>query len=221
MRARPISMEALVEELAEAIAAGPGDGWARVVVDGAPAAAPGELADRLAAPLRVRGRQVLRVSAGDFLRPASLRLEHGRTDPDVFYDDWLDVKGLLREVLEPLGPGGSGRVLPALWDSRIDRAFRLPYETLAPGGVLLLDGTLLLGRGLPVELSVHLWLSAGALERRTPESERWRLPAYDRYEREARPAETADVLVRADHPGRLAMREGDWNGGARRRRLGG
>ncbi|MFF4195206.1 uridine kinase [Nonomuraea sp. NPDC001831] len=205
MRARPISREALVEELAELVAARPRDAWVRVAVDGAPAAGPGALADELVAPLRLSGRPVLRVSAGDFLRPASLRLEHGRTDPDVFYEDWLDVKGLLREVLEPLEPGGSGRVLPALWDSGIDRAYRLPYRELAPGGVVLVDGTLLLGRGLPFEVSVHVWLSAGALARRTPPDERWRLPAYERYEREARPQRAADVVVRADHPDRPAV----------------
>ncbi|MFI7702412.1 uridine kinase [Nonomuraea sp. NPDC049480] len=205
MRARPISRDGLVEELAELIAGRPRDAWTRVAVDGAPAARPGALADALVAPLRLRGRPVLRVSADDFLRPASLRLEHGRTDPDVFYEDWLDVKALRREVLEPLDAGGSGRVLPALWDSRVDRAYRVPYEELPRGGVVLVDGTLLLGRGLAVEVSVHLWLSAGALDRGTPEGERWRLPAYARYEREVRPQETADVVVRADHPGRLAV----------------
>lgn len=205
MRARPISREALVEELAELISAGPPGSWVRVAVDGAPAARPGSLADDLVAPLRLRGRPVLRCRPHDFLRPASLRLEYGRTDPDAFYDDWLDAGALRREVLEPLDPGGSGRVLPALWDSAIDRAYRVPYEELAPGGVVLLDGTLLLGRGLAFEVSVHLWLSPGALERGTPEDERWRLPAYRRYEREVRPQETADVVVRADHPRRLTV----------------
>ncbi|MFG2077828.1 uridine kinase [Nonomuraea maritima] len=205
MRARPISREALVEELAELIAARPAGTWTRVAVDGAPAARPEELADALVAPLRVRGRAALRVSAGDFLRPASLRLEYGRTDPQVFYDEWLDTDALTREVLDPLGPGGSGRVLPALWDSRIDRAYRMPYEEVPTGGVVLVDGTLLLGRWLAFDVSVHVWLSRGALERGTPEAERWRLPAYERYEHEVRPQESADVVVRADHPDRPAV----------------
>ncbi|MDP4501469.1 nucleoside/nucleotide kinase family protein [Nonomuraea turcica] len=205
MRARPISRDVLIEELAELISGRPGEEWVRVAADGAPAARPQTLADDLVAPLRSRGRPVLRVSAGDFLRPASLRLEHGRTDPDAFYEDWLDVKGLRREVLEPLEAGGSGRVLRALWDSRVDRAYREPYQQLPPGGVVLVDGTLLLGRGLAFDLSVHVWLSAGALERGTPEEERWRLPAYERYEHEVRPQQAADVVVRADHPDRLAV----------------
>ncbi|MEO3796336.1 uridine kinase [Nonomuraea sp. B10E15] len=205
MRARPISRDVLVDELAERVSQWPRGRRVRVVVDGAPAGRPETLADDLVAPLRLRGRPVLRVSAGDFLRSSSLRLEHGRADPDAFYEDWLDVKALRREVLDPLDEGGSGRVLPALWDSRIDRAYRLPYEELPPGGVVIVDGTLLLGRGLAFELSVHVWLSAAALGRRTSEEERWRLPAYERYEREVRPQEAADVVIRADHPDRPAL----------------
>jgi hypothetical protein len=195
---RPVSPSILVGELADRMAGTPG--WVRVAIDGAPAARPGELADALTGPLRLRGREVLRVSAADFLRPASLRFEYGRTDPDAFYNDWLDYGALSREVLNPLEPGGSGKVLPTLWDSAVDRATRAPYVTLPPGGVLLMDGALLLGRRLPFEVTVHLWLSPGALARRTPEDLRWTLPAYARYEEEAGPLDTADVVVRADDP---------------------
>jgi hypothetical protein len=66
--------------------------------------------------------------------------------------------------------------------------------------VLIADGELLLGRGLPFELTVHLSLSAGALRRRLPVDEHWALPSYERYSHEVNPAEVADVLVRADDP---------------------
>jgi hypothetical protein len=206
MRVRPISPSLLTEEIADRIAA-TARPWARVALDGAPAARPEELADALAGPLGVRGHEVVRVSARDFLRPASLRFERGRTDPDVYYTDWLDDGGLWREVLGPLEPGGSGRILPALWDSAADRAARAPYVTLPPGGVLLLDGALLLGRGLAFDLAVHLWLSPGALDRRIPAEDRWTLPAYARYEREAEPSAVADMVVRVDHPDRPALME--------------
>lgn len=206
MRFRPISPARLVDELAERIAALPGDTWARVAVDGAAGATdPAGIADALVDPLRVRGREVVRVSAWDFLRPASLRFERGKHDPDVRYDDWLDVSALRREVLGPLAPGGRGTVLPALWDRDADRAYRLSRTPLPPGGVVVLDGELLLGRGLDLDVTVHLWLSPGALERRLPESERWALPAFERYEREVTPAETADVVVRMDHPASPAV----------------
>ena len=177
-------------------------------MDGAAPAEPGALADALVEPVKLRGRSVLRVSTADFLRPASLRCAHGRAEPDAFYTDWPDGQGLAREVLDPLGPGGSGRVLPSLWDAESDRATRADYLRLPEGGVLLVDGALLLGRGLAFDLTVHLWLSPAALARKLPETERWTLPAFARYEQEAAPTEHADVVVRVDNPEHPAVLRG-------------
>jgi hypothetical protein len=172
----------------------------RVAVDGPDAADPGTLADSLVDPLRLRGRAVLRVGARWFRRPASVRLEYGHQDPDAYRDDWLDAGALRREVLDRLGPGGDGSYLPTLWDPERDRATRADYAAAPPDAVLLVDGPLLLGRGLPFDLTVHLRLSPAALERRTPAEARWTLPAFGRYEEEVRPAEVADVVVRVDDP---------------------
>src|SRR4051812_2228910 len=117
MRVRPVSIEGLVEELADRLAATGQPGRLRVAVDGPPAAGPAAFADALVAPLRVRGRPAVRVRTDDFLRPASVRLEFGRTNPDSFYLGWLDDAGLRREVLDPAGPAGSGRVVTRLWDT--------------------------------------------------------------------------------------------------------
>ncbi|WP_442817434.1 uridine kinase [Streptomyces sp. NBC_01216] len=193
------------EKLTDAVAAhvdgttsGDGGEWLKVGVDGAPAAHTGEFVRRLADALRLRGRSVLVVGTGGFLRPASLRFEYGRRDPDAYYDGWFDTGALWREVLGPLGPGGTGRVLPDLWDPDTDRATRSPYVPLPPGGVLLLHGPFLLGRWFPFDLTVHLRLSPGALARRTEEP--WTLPAFARYEDEVGPADSADLVVRADDP---------------------
>ncbi|WP_320066282.1 uridine kinase [Micromonospora sp. RTGN7] len=203
MRVRPISPERLVTELTERLLATEVPGRLRVVVDGAPAAAPDELAVALVDPLRALGRPALHIRAEDFLRPASVRLEYGRTNPDAYYEGWVDEPGLRREVLDPAGPGGSGRVLPSLWDARTDRASRAGYVTLPPEGIILLSGALLLGGGLPADLTVHLELSAAALARRTDPALRWTLPAFARYVEEVAPASFADVVVRVDdrrHP---------------------
>ncbi|MGW1062061.1 uridine kinase [Micromonospora rubida] len=207
MPVRPISPERLVTELTERLVVAEAPGRLRVAVDGAPAAAPDALAAALIDPLRALGRPVLHVRAEDFLRPASVRLEFGRTDPDAYYESWVDEPGLLREVLDPAGPGGTGRMLPSLWDARADRASRAAYVTLPPDGIVLLSGALLLGGGLPVDLAVHLELSPAALARRTDPALRWTLPAFARYAEEVAPAGFADVVVRVDDPRHPALVE--------------
>jgi hypothetical protein len=204
MRMRPVSLEVLATELADGIASRPAGDRVRVAVDGASPTDPGGFADALAEGLRLRGRPVLRISAADFLRPASVRFERGRDNPDARYEDWLDAGGLSREVLEPLKPGGSGRVLPSLWNASTDRATRAGYVGLPADGVLIVDGELLLGRGLAFEHTVHLWMSASALARRMPE-QAWALPAFARYEAEVRPLLTADTGVRVDDPAHPAV----------------
>ncbi|HKT00536.1 MAG TPA: uridine kinase, partial [Rugosimonospora sp.] len=168
--------------------------------DGAPAAEPGRLADALVDPVRLRGHATVRVDAADFLRPASVRLEQGRTNPDGYYEHWYDLGALSREVLGPLAPGGTGRILPTFWNPATDRATRAPYLAVPDGGVLLLSGPLLLGAGLDLDLTVHCALSPASLRRRTPPGEQWTLPAFERYEDEVGPRYLADVVVRVDDP---------------------
>ncbi|WP_120724437.1 uridine kinase [Streptomyces hundungensis] len=216
MRFEAITWERLTDALAErAMETKTADGgpWLRIGIDGAPAARPDALARLLADALRLRGRSVLAVSTEGFLRPASLRFEYGHQDAYTYYDGWFDTGALWREVFGPLEPGGTGRVLPDLWDPARDRATRSPYQALPEGGVLLVHGPLLLGRWFPLDLTVHLRLSPSALRRRTDEDARWTLPAFERYEAEVRPAETADVVVRVDDPRHPAWQVGAAGGG--------
>jgi hypothetical protein len=187
------------------IAPEPGAAAVRVAVDGPDVATPAQLAASIAERLPVLGRAAVVVPAGGFYRPASLRLEHGRTDPDARYTDWLDTAALTREVLAPVGPGGSGQYLPLLWDLERDRAARSRPRPMPPGGVLLVPGGLLLGVGLAFDAVVHLRVAPAARRRRTPPEQAWELPAYDRYDEEVDPAALADAVVLADHPDRPAL----------------
>ena len=159
------------------------------------------MADRLP-PL---GRPAVVVRAAGFYRPASLRLEHGRTDADARYSDWLDAAALAREVLDRTGPRGPGEYLPALWDLARDRAARLTYRPAPAGGVLLVAGSLLQGLGLAFDVVVHLRVSPAARRRRMPEERAWELPAFDRYDDEVDPVALADAVVLADHADRPAL----------------
>lgn len=210
MRLEAITWERLAGELArhsDGLTAADGAPWLTLGIDGAPAARTADLATRLADELRLRGRSVLVVPTEGFLRPASLRFEYGKEDPDSYAESWFDTGALRREVFGPLEVGGSGRVLPDLWDPVTDRATRTPYHPLPKGGVVIVHGPLLLGHWFPFTLSVHVRLSPGALRRRTAEGERWTLAAFARYEEELAPSDVADVVVRADDPGHPA-----WSG---------
>jgi hypothetical protein len=176
-----------------------------VAVDGPAAARPEALAGDLATRLPALGRPAAVVPARGFFRPASLRLEHGRTDPEARYSDWLDAGALAREVLTPLGPGGAGTYLPVLWDLERDRAARERPRPMPADGVLLVPGSLLQGLGLAFDVVVHLRLGPAARRRLTPPDQEWELPAFDRYDAEVDPAALADAVVLADHPDRPAL----------------
>jgi hypothetical protein len=201
----PLSPRAVAQLVAErAVAVQPGHP-VRLGIDGPPWSGL-DLAPQVADAVRSWSRTCLVVRVADYLRPASLRLERGRNDPEAFYDDWVDVAALCREVLDPCGPGGSRRVLPTLWDATRDRASRADYLVLPIDAVVVVDGWFLLRDDLPFELTVHVALSAAARARRVPDADAEReLPAYERYDRQVRRFDRADLVVRADDPRRPAV----------------
>ncbi|MCA5891866.1 uridine kinase [Isoptericola sp. NEAU-Y5] len=207
MRVEPVTPDGVVAHVVERVLAlGAADDGARpvrVLVDGHPSTRPEELADALTEPLRAAGRPTARVRTLDFLRPASLRLERGRRDPDALLEERIDVGGLNREVLT--GIVRRGRWLPTLRDPDTSRSTRAGYVAAAPGTVVVVDGSLALGAGLDVDLTVHLALQPATETRRTPLDDAWTLAAYGRYRREVRPDRRADVVVRCDHPDRPAL----------------
>lgn len=179
----------------------------RLAVDGPVAQDAADLADAVAAALTDLAVPVARVRAEHFLRSRSLRLEFG-ADPDAFLEGWYDLAALRREVLDPLGPGGSGRWLPRLRDPGTDRPYRDSPVEAAPGTVAVLDGRFLARWEIAdaVDLRVHLDVSPAARERRVPEDERAQvLPAWASYLELYDPAARADVVVRHDRPSHPAV----------------
>ena len=191
--------DGVVVAVAALLAANPGR--VRLAVDGAPAAEPGRLADLVVAA--IAPRRAVHVRADHFWRPASLRLEHGHHNVDAWLDEWLDLPALRREVLDPFPL--TGRVLPQLRDPATDRSLRVPVVDLPVDGVVVVSGSVLLGRGLPFDLAVHVQLSHDALVRRTPVSQAWILPALAYYRAEREPETAADLVVRADDPRHPAL----------------
>ncbi|HEU4674991.1 MAG TPA: hypothetical protein VFS29_03325 [Motilibacteraceae bacterium] len=153
---------ALLARLADEVAAVPGDPFVRVAVDGVDGAGKtvlaDELADELAGRLAARGRAVVRASVDGFHRPRSERYARGREDPEGFYRDSYDLSVLQQVLLEPLGPGGTGRYRPRVFDVAADAPDLAPWEQAADGAVLVLDGIFLHRPELASWWSWSLWL---------------------------------------------------------------
>ncbi len=196
---RSSTPEGVVDAIVALVAARPGR--VRLAVDGAPAADPDGLAAQVVEALAPR--RALQVRADRFWQPAGLRLEYGRHDPDAWLEDWLDADSLRREVLDFFP--ATGRVLPGLRDPVTDRSLRTAVVELAADGVVVVSGSVLLGRGLPFDVVVHVGLSPAALARRTPAEESWTLPALHRYAQDRNPQGAADLVVRADDPRHPAL----------------
>lgn len=115
----------------------------RVAVDGVDGAGKTTFADELANELTPSGREVIRVSADDFLNPRSVRHARGRTSPEGFFLDSYDYGALHRCVLDPLAPGGSRRVRRRAFDLHADKAIDAAEEEVAGDAILVLDGLFL------------------------------------------------------------------------------
>jgi len=137
-----------------------------------------------------------------------VRLEFGPDDADAGYERWVDHLALRREVLDPMGPAGTLRWLPSLWDDATDRATRAAAVQARPGTVLVVDGPFLLRweTADAFDVSVHLDVSPAALARRLPPDDVTRVTgAWARYRDETWPADRADVVVRFDRPAHPAL----------------
>jgi hypothetical protein len=206
VRFAPVSPSRLAAELTELmLARHPIAHPLRVALDGPRCANLGELATSLGESVHEAGRPVALLDARTFYRDASVRLEYGKTDVESFYSSWLDVGSLQREVLDPVGPGGNARCLPSLRDPATNRATRADPILLANNGILILTGELLLGVGLTFDLTIHASVSRQARRRLTEPELAWTLPAFDRYDLNVQPANTADVVLRYDDPRHPAM----------------
>ncbi|GGG08847.1 hypothetical protein GCM10007304_23660 [Rhodococcoides trifolii] len=195
----PVGVDALLTLVARSVRARTGR---RVVaIDGADAAEPAAFAHRLADVLRADGGEAAVVSLHGFVRPASVRLEYGKTDELSYRTAWFDYAALEREVLTAVRERGEW--LPALWDEATDRSPRAPIRSASENAVIVVAGPMLLGRGLHFDVTVRLQMTEKAVRRKTPADRAWSIsPLFD-HDNDV--ADTADFTVRWDHPDRPAL----------------
>lgn len=120
-----------------------GPGILKVAIDGVDGAGKTSLADRLGQVLEAQGMRVMRASIDGFHNPRAIRHARGKDDPEGFFRDSYDLAALRRELLDPIGPRGSGVIRRAVFDWRTDAGVDTPREMAGRSGVLLFDGIFL------------------------------------------------------------------------------
>jgi uridine kinase len=135
---------ALLEHLADLIAARQQPHPIRVAIDGVDAAGKTTLADELAALLAARGRPVIRACIDGFGRSRADRYRRGELSAEGYWLDAFDYPALRADLLEPLGPGGTCRYRTATFDVRTNQPRAEPFLLAPPDAVLVLDGVFLL-----------------------------------------------------------------------------
>jgi uridine kinase len=131
----------------------------RVAVDGITASGKTTLADELAAVLATDGSDVDRLSMDGYHHPRARRHRQGRDSADGYYEDAYDFAAFSTEVLVPLGDGARRTYRPAIIDLATDRSAANASRTLAPDGVLVVDGSFLQRPELASHWDVVVWLA--------------------------------------------------------------
>ena len=115
----------------------------RVAVDGVDGVGKTTLANELVDPLRRRGLPLIRASIDGFHHPRVVRYRRGRSSPEGYFRDSFNYAALRTNLLEPLGPGGSLRYRPAVFNYRTDSEVTITAEQALPNSILLFDGVFL------------------------------------------------------------------------------
>jgi uridine kinase len=209
--------ERLIQELASQIARLERPHPLRVAIDGVDAAGKTTLADELAPAISGFGRPVIRASIDGFHNPAAVRRQRGPLSPEGYFLDSFNYPALRRELLDPLGPGGSLKFRRAVFDFRRDQPVDAPLEHAAPDAILLFDGVFLLRHELreyfdfSIFVNVEFAVALARAERRDRDlfgsadevrrryQERY-VPGQRLYLNSARPQEWASVVVDNNDP---------------------
>jgi uridine kinase len=185
-----------------------GNAIVRVGVDGVSGAGKTSFADELAIVLRRAGRTVIRASADDFHYPKAQRYRLGRDSPDGHYLESYDYDTMKRELLDPLGAGGSRRYRTVVFDCALDQRVTSPQYFAPDGAILIFDGLFLNRDELRNYWNVSMFLDVPfeiATERcaqrdgvvadyRHPSNRRY-IQGETRYLQECRPQDRASIVI--------------------------
>jgi len=204
---------ALLPDLAVLIRGLRPGGRVLVGVDGPDAAGKTTFARNLADAL---DRPVIQASIDNWHRPHTERVRRGPLSPEGYYRDSFDYEALASELLDPFASGGD-TVSTTHFDHRSDSS--RPQATMRPGpdAVLLFEGVFLLRPELRDRWDLVIYLhvpesvtlaraadrDVGLLGDLQAVRNRYQLrylPGQELYRAEARPQDTAHVVVDNSQP---------------------
>lgn len=135
----------MLASVAETLASLSPDSTLLVAIDGLDGAGKTCFADELATVLESH-RSTVRVSIDGFHHPASIRHARSASEPaDSYYRDSFDYAAFVHHIIEPLRPGGTRSVRPAVFDHVTDRTVDPDRIAVPDDAVVLIDG-IFLGR---------------------------------------------------------------------------
>ncbi len=180
---------ALLDRLADTIAALHPDRRIRVAIDGVDGAGKTMLADALAPLIIANGRGAIRASVDDFHNPCAIRYARGRYSPDGFFLDSYDYAAFREKLLDPLGPEGTGNYIAKHFDHSTDQPVVPQPQQASPTAALIIDGIFLHRPELRAcwDFSVFLYvdfavsMARNAAREGTPDAVDPQTPSYRRY----------------------------------------
>lgn len=184
----------------------------RVGIDGVDASGKTTLADSLADYLKSKNIDVIRASIDGFHNPQSIRYQKGRNSHEGYYRDSFNNQAIIENLLAPLGENGNLKYRKAIFDFKTDSEVVLPIETANKDSVLIMDGVFLFRPELINYWDLKVFIEAdfkitvaratkrdgyylGSEQEILDKYNQRYVPGQQLYFQEAKPQETADIVI--------------------------
>jgi uridine kinase len=182
----------------------------RIGIDGRTAAGKTSFGHELAAYLSACGRPVLRASLDDFKRPWRERHRYDRESGPGYYRNAFDYDAVIRLLLEPAAPDGSGACVLCSIDPLTQVDHSDVITPAADDAVLIVDGVFAFRPEIDAHWDFRVWLEIDpqqSIRRGAERDQDWAgseaeavhrdryLPAEEVYLAEVDPLRLVDVVI--------------------------
>jgi uridine kinase len=130
----------------------------RVGIDGITASGKSTFAKSLVAELLKSKRPIKMTTLDGFHNPRIKRWEKGRESAEGYYYDAYNYKGVLENLLQPLGPTGNKMYKTEIFDLQNDLPISNSFEKATSDTILVVDGSFSLRNELRNEWDVSIYL---------------------------------------------------------------